>query len=72
MIQPFYFAADMICSQCSVYKIITARSVSNELTTYKMGVFSTEINESGLILTVHSTVCISYRFHMGRDRSDIL
>ena len=48
MIQPFYFAADMICSQCSVYKIITARSVVMNSPLTEMGIFSTEINESGL------------------------
>ena len=51
MIQPFYFEADMICSQCSFYKIITARSVVMNSPLTKMGVFSTEINESDLILT---------------------
>ena len=51
MIQPFYFAADMICSQCSVYKIITARSVVMNSPLTEMGIFSTEINESGLIFT---------------------
>ena len=51
MIQPFYFAADIICSQCSVYKIIIARSVVMNSPHTEMGVFSTEINESNLILT---------------------